>query len=73
MSMSSSLPMICGCMAFFFCGLSLVSNPLCQVTGPMAPECKKLAGLSVPLASLSGCAAILLVVMSGGGLSSFRQ
>ena len=67
--MMESLPMMCASMAFSCCALTILSDPVCNVVGPVKQECLKLSNIAYPFASLSGCATVLLLLMSNGSLS----
>ena len=54
------------CSAFFCCGLGLLRGFMCEAAGPMRPECRSVATVSYPLASLSICAAVAMAVLVGG-------
>lgn len=75
--MLESLPILCCVLAFICCTYMVMQDFICKASGPLEKECKKLAKISYPMASLSMVAAIatLLLVGTTGGLggSSIRR
>lgn len=60
-----TLPMVLLLTAFGCCVLAVVQPFLCNTAGGLKDDCHRLANVSVPLAILSGFAAMLFAYMTG--------
>ena len=61
--------MLCMVMAFLCFAFAILRGVMCQVAGPVEPECRKMGNLAIPMAFLSASAGMLLLVMNSKALS----
>jgi len=65
--------MLCCSFAFACCMLTIMDDFVCNAAGPLGKECRKMAALSAPMASLSFVAALAIMFLTGMGGVSMRR